>query len=383
MSETAITYQPEANSLPAPIASIQQWAERRRAFNEFVNTQLRENVDFGKVPGTDKATLLKPGAEKILQMYGCAVMLDAVKRDQEPETGYLYIEFMAKAVSIQTGQIVAMGVGACSSWESKYRWRWEWWNDKGLPDMAGGWEKFTKRNNTVSWRRRMENRDLIDQWNTVIKMAKKRALVDLALTISGASEKFTQDVEDQVDTTPAEHQPEQKPAAQATKAAQVAKRSAATPEEPPIEGEYTTGSPAGNGGATPTVKTPGGATLSVERVAFLNAANAAFQTLYETNSDTYSKPWLINHLKKYHDGAHTFAAMTDNGLACFAWYGGELLKLYQADSDKAAKTAALDVLKLEYQNRIAGHALPEDLPQEQAGTALRGEQAQAQEPMGM
>jgi hypothetical protein len=46
------------------------------------------------------------------------------------------------------------------------------------------------------YRRRTENRDMFDQWNTVLKMAKKRALVDLALTISGASEKFTQDVED-------------------------------------------------------------------------------------------------------------------------------------------------------------------------------------------
>jgi hypothetical protein len=45
----------------------------------------------------------------------------------------------------------------------------------------------------------MENPDLADQWNTVIKMACKRALVAGALNATGASDVFTQDVEDQPD----------------------------------------------------------------------------------------------------------------------------------------------------------------------------------------
>lgn len=205
------------NSLPAPVASQQQWAERRTQFNEFVNKSLHSGVDFGKVPGTDKATLLKPGAEKILQMYGCAPQLSVTLRDQDPNTGYLYIEFTAKAVSIQTGQVVAEGVGSCSSYESKYRWRWENWRDKKAPPPAEqGWEMTAGKFGTY-YRRRVENRDLIDQWNTVLKMAKKRALVDLALTLSGASERFTQDVEDFVEHT-AESEPPQATTPQTTTA---------------------------------------------------------------------------------------------------------------------------------------------------------------------
>lgn len=194
----------QERTLPT-LVPAQQWAERRRQFNEWVNTQLREGIDYGKVPGTDKDTLLKPGAEKIAQAYGCAPMLDITVRDQDPETGYLYIEVAVRLVSISTGTVVAVGVGSASSYESKYRYRYEWWNARADPPGDGGWE----RTRNGKWRRRALNPDLIDVWNTVLKMAKKRGLVDAALTVSGASEKFTQDVEDMPDVAPVES--EQRP----------------------------------------------------------------------------------------------------------------------------------------------------------------------------
>jgi len=178
------------------ISDPQVWAQRRQQFNAWVNSQLNEGVDFGKVPGTDKATLLKPGAEKIIQAFGCSPEVTVTVRDQDPDTGYLYVEVAVRLVCIQTGAVVATGLGACSSYESKYRWRWEYFRGKGNPE-GSDWETFYDRQKrTTGYRRRIENRDLIDVWNTVLKMAKKRALVDAALTVSGASEKFTQDIED-------------------------------------------------------------------------------------------------------------------------------------------------------------------------------------------
>jgi len=187
----------QERSLPA-LVPAQQWAQRRREFNEWVNTQLREGIDYGKVPGTDKDTLFKPGAEKIAQAYGCAPILDITVRDQNVETGYLYVEVAVRLVSIATGAVVAVGVGSASSYESKYRYRWEWWNGSGNPPTDNGWEQTRNR----KWRRRITNADLIDVWNTVLKMAKKRGLVDAALTVSGASEKFTQDIEDMLEPEP-------------------------------------------------------------------------------------------------------------------------------------------------------------------------------------
>jgi hypothetical protein len=43
---------------------------------------------------------------------------------------------------------------------------------------------------------RVENADLADTYNTVLKMAKKRALVDATLTATAASDIFNQDLED-------------------------------------------------------------------------------------------------------------------------------------------------------------------------------------------
>jgi len=43
---------------------------------------------------------------------------------------------------------------------------------------------------------RVENTDLADTYNTVLKMAKKRALVDATLTATAASDIFNQDLED-------------------------------------------------------------------------------------------------------------------------------------------------------------------------------------------
>ena len=185
------------SNLPT-ITDPQVWAERRRAFNDWVNKQLREGVDYGKMPGLDKATLLKPGAEKIAQAYGCSPITEVTVRDQDPNTGYLYVEVAVRLVNIQSGAVIATGLGSCCSYESKYRYRWEWWNERSKPTEAG-WEETRSH----KWRRRVQNPDLVDQWNTVLKMAKKRALVDAALTVSGASEKFTQDVED-FDEGPAE-----------------------------------------------------------------------------------------------------------------------------------------------------------------------------------
>jgi len=190
------------NNLPSPVVSLEVWAKRRADFNRFVNEQLKRGIDYGVIPGVDKPTLLKPGAEKIMQLYGCAVELEVTRRDMDTATGHLSMEFTAKAISLANGQLVGMGVGSCSTYESKYRYRWETWKDKrNAPPAGEGWEQKTGKWGAY-WARRIENRDLADQWNTVLKMGKKRAMVDLALTISGASERFTQDIEDVVDAEP-------------------------------------------------------------------------------------------------------------------------------------------------------------------------------------
>ena len=97
------------------------------------------------------------------------------------------------------GATVSEGMGECNSMESKYRWRWV-----GERDLPAG----TDKTKLVSQERRsaktgghwtvyrMDNDDIYSQVNTILKMAKKRALVDAALSAGRLSDVFTQDLED-------------------------------------------------------------------------------------------------------------------------------------------------------------------------------------------
>jgi hypothetical protein len=105
---------------------------------------------------------------------------------------------------MQTEGIVSEGLGECNSMESKYRWRWAWPNDvseeqrqhlRTVPGRAR--EINTKRGK--AWQYRLDNEDIYSQVNTILKMAKKRALVDAALSAGRLSDLFTQDIEDFAD----------------------------------------------------------------------------------------------------------------------------------------------------------------------------------------
>jgi hypothetical protein len=158
-----------------------------------------EGVDFGAIPGTgDKKVLLKPGAEKLAEVYGYAPEIEIEERKEEWQAQPPFFHYIAKArlVKKSTGVVVAEGVGSCNSMETKYRYRWEnnWHDTKPEGD---GWVQKPKRNGGgFFWSRRVINEDTADLANTILKMAKKRALVDATLSATRSSELFTQDLDD-------------------------------------------------------------------------------------------------------------------------------------------------------------------------------------------
>ena len=130
--------------------------------------QLVRDVDFGKVPKAKTPSLWKSGAEKILLGYGLyydTIITDSYKDYQK---GLFYYEVKAVAYD-QEGRIVRTGVGCCNTSESGF-------------GMAGA---FNSANNAL-------------------KKAKKRAVVDLALTLGSLSNCFTQDIEDDNNVTKAQ-----------------------------------------------------------------------------------------------------------------------------------------------------------------------------------
>ncbi len=181
-----------AANLPGAVEVREKFAEVL-AFQQLVHQHLVKDHDYGTIPGTQKPTLLKPGAEKLvklLDLADCYVTESSVEDWDRPLFSYT-IKCQLKRVD---GGIVAEGLGQCSTMEDRYRWRWVF--DRDIPrDVAKDSLKTrTIRGGGIQYR--IPNDDIYTQINTVLKMAKKRALVDAALSVGRLSDLFTQDMED-------------------------------------------------------------------------------------------------------------------------------------------------------------------------------------------
>ena len=135
---------------------------------------LKPGEHYGAVPGCGKKpTLLQPGAEKISFMFHLVPTYEVRRYDMAG--GHREYEVKCTLTSRDTGEVMGEGVGTCSTMESKYRYRSKWVNGSKV---------------------REENPDIADTWNTVLKIAKKRANVDAVKSTTAASDIFTQDIED-------------------------------------------------------------------------------------------------------------------------------------------------------------------------------------------
>ena len=142
-----------------------------------VKSVLKEGEHYGVVPGTKgKPSLFLPGAEKIAFMFKLMATYKVERTDFNG--GHREYQVECTLASTNTGEVVGSGMGSCSTLESKYRYRNKWVNGQ---------------------KTREENPDIADTWNTVLKMAKKRAFVDAVKSTTAASDIFTQDVEDMPD----------------------------------------------------------------------------------------------------------------------------------------------------------------------------------------
>jgi hypothetical protein len=141
------------------IEAFTQTMNKINRFQALVKSQLTENHDYGIIPGTKKPTLLKPGAEKILMLMGLTSEFDILDSTRDFETGFF--QYQVKCRLYKNGVLITEGLAACNTKEKKYAYA-----------------------------------EACNIDNTVLKMAKKRALVDATLLVASLSQIFTQDIED-------------------------------------------------------------------------------------------------------------------------------------------------------------------------------------------
>lgn len=179
-------------SLLRPIAPTGDIIAAQNEARAFIATALVKGRDYGLIPGTgDRATLLKPGSERICAGFGVRVEPEIIEKeidhdrevpwqkrkkrwlnrhkgdksfewDTESGVSYGLYRYVVRVTlyQIETGLPIGSGIGSASTMEAKY----------------------------VDRPREAEN--------TVLKMAKKRAQIDAVLTTFGLSDQFTQDLDD-------------------------------------------------------------------------------------------------------------------------------------------------------------------------------------------
>ena len=166
--------------------------------HKFFREVMISGQDYGIIQGTDKPTLLKPGAEKLSEFYGYAPTIRQIEEEKDIQTGFYRARVTVSLVHKRTGVIIADGVGEANTYEGRYRYRWvpEWKLPKGIDTSSLVSEQRKNKKGETYMAYRIENEDPWTLWNTVLKMAKKRALVDAVLSATRSSGIFTQDVED-------------------------------------------------------------------------------------------------------------------------------------------------------------------------------------------
>lgn len=153
----------EMNSLSiidsVSLQQVQATMQKITQFQQIIQKTLHQNHDYGIIPNTDKPTLLKPGAEKILMMMGLRSEFEIVDSTRDWENGFF--QYQVRCKLYKGDVLITEGLGCANTREAKYA---------------------------------KQNPFSID--NTILKMAKKRALVDATLLVASLSDIFTQDLED-------------------------------------------------------------------------------------------------------------------------------------------------------------------------------------------
>ena len=215
LSAQMVRPQPAAEATPERTAA--ELRERLELISEVKRTAMTEDVDYGVVPGTDKATLFKPGAEKLAIVF----KLDVQPRN-EPIWGpgeHLTVISRATVFHAPTGTRLGYGEGICSSRERNraYRKRSATCPNCEQPAVIKG-----KEDGTVAWlvlgetekadgcgakfpdatirgsRARRSARSRTPTCPTrgtpSTRWPRSAAYVDAVLSVTGASAIFTQDI---------------------------------------------------------------------------------------------------------------------------------------------------------------------------------------------
>lgn len=196
MSTEIVIVEPGSQELDPALVKQQM-----QMISGLMKSVLKENTHYGLIPGCgDKPALFQPGAQKLGAMFNLGPKYRITQTDIPG--GHREYEIVCELYHRSTSRFIGEGVGACSTMEGRYRYRWdstgrpvpkEYWEHRDS-DLLGG-PSFVPRKQKDKWLifQRAEHDNPADYYNTAIKIAKKRAYNDAILTSTAASDIFVPD----------------------------------------------------------------------------------------------------------------------------------------------------------------------------------------------
>lgn len=192
----AIAVAPQYDIAPA---SVKQTLENKRIVQQVMESVMKQNVHYGIIPGCKQPSLYKAGSEALLSTFHISaepLVEELITHDAKGRV--TEVRYRVKCIGCHTpsGQTVGYGIGECSTGEDKYAWRRavciEEFETTDETQRRIKWSKYNNKTQKTEQVRVSPS----DMLNTVLKMAKKRAQIDMTLTALGCSDIFAQDLED-------------------------------------------------------------------------------------------------------------------------------------------------------------------------------------------
>lgn len=146
--------------------SVEGIVAQQKLIRDVMAKVMQKDHHYGVIPGCNKPSLWKSGAEVLCLTFRLSPQFSHV---ETWDGKHLTVKSICTLTHIPSGKNFGSGSAIASTKEKKHRLR------KDGPKVV-------------------ENNNLEDVWNTVIKMADKRALIASVLVVTGASDIFTQDM---------------------------------------------------------------------------------------------------------------------------------------------------------------------------------------------
>ncbi|MFS2051002.1 hypothetical protein ACEN9J_02835 [Variovorax sp. Varisp41] len=161
---------------------------------EVMRAVMKPEVHYGVIPGTDKPTLYKQGAEVLCMAFRVA---DSYQVEDLSTDEIVRYRVTCTGVHQGTGLVLGTGMGEASSGEEKYKWRKAYKEEfESTPANMRREKKGFNKQKKESYSTYQVRTEPADLANTILKMANKRAKIAMTINVTACGDMFGQDLED-------------------------------------------------------------------------------------------------------------------------------------------------------------------------------------------